>query len=147
MASPAPLTEAELKQFVDDWYHLLDVHAPVEEVLPLLADDDLELVLPEVTERGYDGFKRWYEKVTNRFFDEVHTLKELDVSTNGDKGTIKLVVNWQCKIWDPPAPKSQWLGFNAGQTWEMRRSPRSGKPEIVRYVVDTFDPMPGSSGL
>jgi hypothetical protein len=147
MASSAPLTEDELRRFIDEWYEKLDVHAPVEEVLPLLADDGLEMVFPEVTERGHEGFKRWYEKVTNRFFDEIHTLNKIDITTQGERATIKLDLNWQCKIWDPPAAKSQWLGFDAGQTWEMQRSAQTGKPVILRYVVETFVPMPGSRGL
>jgi len=141
-----PLTEDELRQFVDDWYQKLDVHAPVEEVLPLLADEGLELVFPEVTEHGHAGFKSWYEKVTNRFFDEVHELKELNI-TPGENGLIQLVVNWQCKIWDPPDAKSKWLGFDATQTWDMVRSPETGKPQILRYSVDKFIPMPGSPPL
>jgi hypothetical protein len=142
----APLTEDELRKFVDDWYELLDVHAPVDKVLPLLVDEGLELVFPEVTEHGHAGFKNWYEKVTNRFFDEVHTLKELNV-TPGEKGLIQLVVNWQCRIWDPPDAKSKWLGFDATQSWDMVRSPETGKPQILRYSVDKFIPMPGSSPL
>lgn len=146
MPTAGPLTETELRQFVDDWYEKLDVHAPVEEVLPLLVDDGLELVFPEVTEHGHAGFRNWYERVTRRFFDEVHELKELKI-TPGEKGKIELVVNWQCKIWDPPDAKSKWLGFNATQTWDMVRSPETGQPQIIRYSVDKFEPMPGSSPL
>jgi len=147
MATAAPLTEDELRQFVVDWFDLLDVHAPVDQVLPLVAEDDLEMVFPEVTVHGQGSFKEWYAKVTNRFFDEVHTLNEQRFSTAGDRGEIGLDLNWQAKIWQPPAAKSQWLGFDVLQTWEMRRSGRTGKPEIVRYIVTKFDPMPGSAPL
>ncbi len=147
MTDLAPLTEAECKQFVDDWYQLLDVHAPVEDVLPLLADEELKLVFPEVTEYKHAGFRTWYEKVTNLFFDEVHNLVELNITPAGDHADVKLLVNWQCKIWNPPAAKSEWLGFNAGQTWVLKRSPKTEKPMIVTYTVDTFDPMEGSGSL
>ena len=147
MSTAAPLTEDELRQFVADWFDLLDVHAPVEQVLPLVAEDDLEMVFPEVTARGRDGFKEWYAKVTNRFFDEVHTLNAQRYSTAGGRGEIGLDLNWQAKMWQPPAAKSRWLGFDVRQTWEMRRSARTGKAEIVRYVVSKFDPMPGSAAL
>ena len=33
------LDEAEVKKLVDDWYHALDVHAPVDEVVPMVAAD------------------------------------------------------------------------------------------------------------
>ena len=47
----------------------------------------------------------------------------------------------------PPEPKSKWLGFDAYQTWEVVRSPETGKAVIKRYVVDDLKPMPGSDGL
>jgi SnoaL-like domain len=136
------LTDEELWSYADRWYKLLDVHAPVEEILPLLADDELEMVFPEATVHGHDGFKGWYDAVTNRFFDEVHTLKEV-TSAGGD---VKVVVNWQAKIWNPPAPKSEWLGFDAYQTWRVRRG-TDGQPQLTRYVVDELAPMPGSASL
>ena len=30
---------------------------------------------------------------------------------------MKLVVNWQAKVWNPPDAKSKWLGMDARQTW------------------------------
>jgi len=143
----APLNEAEVKEMVDAWYLKLDVHAPVDEVLPLLLDDGLEMRFPEATVKGYEGFKGWYTAVTNRFFDEVHDMKSLEIKPMGDTADVKLVVNWQAKIWDPPAAKSVWLGFDAYQTWIIVRSPESGKPVIKTYIVDNLDPMPGSANL
>jgi hypothetical protein len=147
MTDLKPMTDAEVRQFVEEWYRLLDVHAPVDRLLPLLADADLEMRLPEVTSYGHDGFKQWYAKVTNRFFDEVHTIKELEMTDQGDRPTLRVVVNWQAKIWNPPAAKSEWVGFDAGQTWVLSRSTDTGKPVIVQYSVDTFDPMEGSATL
>lgn len=147
MPDLAPLNVAEVQKMVDDWYLKLDVHAPIEEVLPMLADAGLELYFPEGVMYGHAGFREWYKAVTNRFFDEVHTLKELNVAPAGAKADIKLVVNWQAKIWDPPAAKSVWLGFDAFQTWVVQRSPESLKPVVVKYVVDELRPMPGSASL
>jgi hypothetical protein len=147
MSTATPLTEDELRQFVVDWFDLLDVHAPVEWLLPLVAADDLEMVFPEATVHGRASFEAWYTKVTNRFFDEVHTLTAQRLSAAGDRGEIGLDLNWQAKMWQPPAATSTWLGFDVRQTWEMRRSARTGKAEIVRYVVSRFDPMPGSAPL
>lgn len=143
----AALDEAEVKDLVTAWYQALDVHAPVEEMLPMLAADGLEMTFPEGVQRGQDGFRRWYETVTHRFFDEVHTLQNLTVTLNGDRADVKLVVNWQAKIWDPPAPRSVWLGFDAAQTWVVERSPTSGRPVVRTYIVDALTPMPGSASL
>jgi hypothetical protein len=148
MSGLAPLTEAEVKAFVDDWYlDKLDSHAPVEDILPLVADEGLEMVLPETTLHGVGDFRDWYERIINTFFDEVHTIKEVGVATAGDKADVKVVVNWQAHVWQPPASKSKWLGFDAYQTWEVKRSPTTGRVVITRYVVDRFEPMPGSSTL
>jgi len=132
---------------VTAWYQALDVHAPVDEMLPMLAADGLEMTFPEGVQRGQDGFRRWYETVTHRFFDEVHTLQNLTVTLNGDRADVKLVVNWQAKIWDPPAPRSVWLGFDAAQTWVVERSPTSGRSVVRTYIVDALTPMPGSASL
>ncbi len=148
MSGLAPLTEAEVKGFVDDWYLVkLDTHVPMEEIVPLVADEGLEMVLPETTLHGVDDFKNWYDRIINTFFDEVHTIKEVSVTTAGDRADVKVVVNWQAHVWQPPAAKSQWLGFDAYQTWEVKRSATTGKPVITRYVVDRFEPMPGSTEL
>jgi hypothetical protein len=148
MTDVAALEEAEVKQFVDKVYlKLFDTHAPVEEFLAYLDDEDLEMRFPEETVHGHDGFRRWYERIINTFFDEVHTVKEVDVSIQGDRATVQVQVNWQTHTWKPPAAKSQWLGFDAGQTWVVRRSPVTQEPMIVTYIVDTFVPMEGSSSL
>jgi hypothetical protein len=61
--------------------------------------------------------------------------------------SVEVVVNWQAKVWNPPEPKSKFLGFDAYQTWEVVRSPESGKAVIKRYVVDDLAAMPGSTTL
>lgn len=146
--STAPLTEAEVKKFVEDWYRALDVHAPAGEVAPMVAEQGLEMVFPEATLTTHEQFVGWYEGVIRRFFDEVHTLGDVDVDlADPTRANVKLVVNWQARIWDPPAAKSVWLGFDAYQTWAVTRSPQTGQPVISRYVVDKLDPMEGSATL
>src|SRR3981081_1385458 len=122
MTGAAPLEEAEGERFVKKIYRdMFDGHAPLDEFLAVLADDELEMRFPEETVHGHDGFRRWYERIINTFFDEVHTIKELEVSTEGDRAKINVLVNWQAHTWKRPAPKSQWLGFDAGQTWFVER--------------------------
>jgi hypothetical protein len=147
MAESAPLAETEIRAMAEDWYRKLDVHVPVEEILPMLADKDLEMHFPEGIMRGHEGFKEWYKAVTHRFFDEVHTVKEVTATPAGTDADVKVVVNWQAKIWDPPAANSVWLGFDAYQTWVVRRSPETKQPIVVKYVVDELKPMPGSGSL
>jgi hypothetical protein len=147
MSDTAPLTESEVKAFVEDWYLVkLDTHVPPDEIAPMVMSD-VEFVLPETSFTGRDKFKEWYERIINTFFDEVHTITELRVTPIGDQADVKVVVNWQTNVWERPAPKSKWLGFDAYQTWEVRRSPETGRVAIQRYVVDRFEPMAGSAPL
>lgn len=147
MISAAPITEQEARELAEVWYKKLDVHAPLVELLPLLADDGLEMRFPEGVSRGHVGFEQWYERVIRLFFDEVHTVKEVALAGSGPRPTVKVVVNWQAKVWNPPEPSSKWLGFDAYQTWEIERSPTTGTPRIVIYVVDELRAMPGSATL
>jgi len=148
MSDAAPLAEDEVKKFVEKWYlDLLDTHAPMDELLACLADEELEMVFPEQTARGHAGFRDWYDRIIHTFFDEAHAIKELSVSIDGEVANVNVLVNWQAHTWTPPEPRSKWLGFNAGQRWVVKRSPTTGQPMVVKYIVDTFDPMEGSTGL
>ena len=142
-----PLTPEEINDLADRWYKALDVHAPIEELYAMLLDEGNEMVWPEGPTHGHAEFKGWYDRVTRIFFDEVHTLPKVEPRIDGDRAEVEVVVNWQAKVWNPPEPKSKWLGFDAYQTWEVVRSPESGEPVIKRYVVDNLAEMPGSASL
>jgi hypothetical protein len=135
----APLTEEEIKQFAADWYLKLDVHAPYDEVEPLLAEEGLEMRFPEATLRGRDDFRKWYEGVIKIFFDENHNVVTVEPKISGDTAEVKVVVAWQASWWKPPAAKSTRTSLDAYQTWVMKRSPKTGKPQIVTYIVESFD--------
>ncbi|WP_437329013.1 nuclear transport factor 2 family protein [Sorangium sp. So ce381] len=147
MTERAPLDADEVKRLVHAWFEKLDAHAPVEELLPLLADEDLSLELPEGTVRGHAGFRAWYGGVTRKFFDELHELVDLRVEVAETEANVTLVVNWQARTWTPPAASSLWLGFDAAQRWLVRSYPAGGRPVIVHYVVDSLTPMQGSASL
>lgn len=144
---PEPFTDEELQKFAADWYRALDVHAPAEQVLTMVAPE-AEFQFPEITTHGHQEFvEGWYEKVIRRFFDEVHTVKEVVPAGTGDVLDVKVVVNWQARVWDPPEPTSKWLGMDAYQTWKVRRSDDTGQPLITFYVVDDLVLMEGSASL
>ncbi len=143
----APLTQAEMQQFVDKWYHILDIHAPLEEFLALVADEGIEFRFPEVTVTDKEGVANWYKRVTHTFFDEIHETKQLAITLNNDRATVKILTHWQASAWNPPAPKSERQIFLAAQTWTAKRSEHTGQPVVVTYYVDSFNPVEGSSTL
>lgn len=147
MTALKPLTNLEVNELVYTWYKKLDVHAPVEEVLPLLVKKGLVMKFPEATLKSINDFKKWYKVVTNRFFDEIHNMKMLNINIEADTAIVKLVVNWQAHIWNPPDAKSKWLGFDALQTWIVKREEDSGNAVIATYIVDKLDEMEGSAAL
>jgi ketosteroid isomerase-like protein len=142
------LTNEEIVDLADRWYRALDVHAPVAELHEMMTDEGNDMEWPELPTHGHDEFTVWYEKVTRRFFDEVHTIKSVDstIDDDGQRAEVKVVVNWKASVWEPPAPKSITLHMDAFQTWEVVRDPASGKALINKYVVDSFTEMPDSDG-
>lgn len=140
------LTAKAVHDLAVRWYQALDRHEDVESVLGFLVDDGLELRFPEGVSRGHSGFRDWYSGVTRRFFDETHTLREVTITSTVAEGVdVSVIVNWQAKIWNPPAAQSEWLGFDAYQTWRVVGP--GDRPQIQRYVVDELRPMPGSASL
>ena len=142
----AALTSEEIEIFAADWYRKLDRHAPSDELAAMVADN-VELQLPEGPVIGVDGFRDWYEGVIRIFFDEIHVVDRVLVSWKDQRALVKVLVNWQARRWSPPAARSQWIGFDADQDWEMIRSATTGRPLIARYVVNELRPMPGSPPL
>lgn len=148
------LTQAEIQELADVWYKKLDVHASLDEFKPLLAREGVSMVFPEATLAGWDKFADWYEGghglpgVINIFFDEVHELKSVESTPAGeDKATVKVVVKWEASVWKNPAAKSERIVLDAYQTWEVIRSPESGKPVILTYIVDELKYYEGSAKL
>ena len=140
-----PLTREEIDDLAQRWYQALDVHAPVEELHAMILDGpDNEMVFPEMTTHGHAEFTVWYEKVTRRFFDEVHTLKKVEPTIDGDTASVGVVVNWRASVWEPPSPNSKLLHMDFPQTWEVVRSPDTGKAVIKRYDVGEPEPLPDS---
>jgi ketosteroid isomerase-like protein len=140
-----PLTEESIRTIAEQWYRALDRHDRLEQVLDFLVDDGLEMRFPEGTSRGHTGFAEWYKAVTHRFFDEEHTLTKVEATIDGDQATVQVLVNWQAKIWDAPAPNSSWLGFDADQTWIVVAGENG--PLVKTYIVNDLKAMPGSASL
>lgn len=141
------LSQFEVKQLVNDWFLKLDIHATVEQLLPLLANETLEMQLPEVTLHGLDEFKSWYERIVHTFFDEVHTMQSLDINTASEQAEVQLVVRWEASRWNAPAPNSERLAFDAAQRWVIKRSPNTQNLVIDTYIVDALTPLEGFPNL
>lgn len=146
MISEATLTKEAIEKLAVDWYRKLDVHAPMVEVLPMLADEGLEMVFPEATVYGYAGFEGWFQRVIRIFFDEVHTVKSVESDIQGDTANVKVVVQWEASVWNAPEAYSKRIKLDAYQTWTVKDN-GSGQPIITRYTVDDLKYHEGSATL
>jgi hypothetical protein len=144
-----PLTESEVRALGEEWFRLLDEHAAEVYLLPLLVPEGLVQKWPDYDVQNLADFEGWYQRVLSLFFDEVHTLKEFKVTINSDgsKADVKVIVNWDARSWTPRAAKSKHLWMDAYQTWEVVRSPATGKAAIKTIVVDDIKVMPGADPL
>lgn len=140
------LTPENVRALAEKWYKLLDVHAPMVDVLPLLAEAPV-MVFPEVTLDTLAGFEGWFQRVIRIFFDEVHTLKVCDVKIKGDQAKVKVIVEWQASLWNAPEATSKRIVCDADQDWTVKVSPKTGKLVITRYVVNGLSYHPGSAKL
>ncbi|MCL2923083.1 MAG: hypothetical protein MGF17_00205 [Trichodesmium sp. MAG_R04] len=139
--------QAEVEEFAKAWYKKLDVHDPLEEYKPLLTED-VELRFPEATVTGFEGYSDWYNKVINIFFDEVHTVKEVKItSSTPEKIDVKVVVKWEASLWKAPAFKSERIVLDAYQTWTLKRDPKTQKLAVSLYIVDELKYYEGSAKL
>jgi hypothetical protein len=150
MSEVGPLTDKEIKEFVAVWYRALDFHLPIEDVASLLADQDLNVQFPDGDIRDFASFKKWYDRVTNLFFDENHYVQSVKATITGDQAVLDVVVGWQASWWEPPAAKSKRVSMDATQRWIVRRSTKNRYGlEIVTYnaTVEPFKYAPGFARL
>ncbi|NJK52701.1 MAG: hypothetical protein HC936_07505 [Leptolyngbyaceae cyanobacterium SU_3_3] len=146
MSNSAPLSETELREFAEAWYRKLDVHEPLENYRSFLSEE-VEMVFPEATIRGFEGFAGWYERVISIFFDEVHAVKEVKIISTSDNATdVKVIVKWEASVWNAPEPYSKRIVLDAYQTWTVKRS-TSGTPVVATYIVDELKYYEGSATL
>ncbi len=139
-----------VKEFVAAWFLALDQHDPIEGCYAMLADSGLNMQFPDGDIRDLDGFKKWYDRVTNLFFDEKHTVLNVDVSERGGETVVDVLVGWQASWWEPPAAKSKRTSMDATQRWTVRPSTKNRYGlEIVTYnaTVEPFKYAPGFARL
>ncbi|GAB3971927.1 hypothetical protein GCM10028806_23080 [Spirosoma terrae] len=139
------LTNESITQLAKDWYHMLDIHVPMVDILPYLADDELKMIFPEATVYGHAGFEGWYQRVIRIFFDEVHTVKSVESTIDGDTASVKVVVQWEASVWNAPEPYSKRIKLDAYQTWEV--AAKADKLVVTTYTVDELKYHEGSATL
>src|SRR3954471_11350015 len=85
------LTAASVRALGDEWFGKLDEHAREVEFLPLLAEEGLSQLWPDYTVKSLGDFEGWYQRALRLFFDELHTIKQFDVTVDdgGQRAVVK----------------------------------------------------------
>lgn len=135
--APADLTgDAVTAEFVQQWFDLLSAHEPVEKLLPLVSEQDLEMIFPMDVLRNHEDFRRWYKTIGEDNRDQSHTVERLETRRQGDTVNIDLTVLWQTtQTSDNVAHR-----FRVRQQWRLRELP-DGRLVIVSYQVGELVPV------
>ncbi|TXI37259.1 MAG: hypothetical protein E6Q59_08060 [Nitrosomonas sp.] len=161
MTQHVNITLEHVHSFAAAWYQALDFHAPTEEVLKMVADENLQMIFPERTLHGINDFVIWYaggtysdgestRGVINIFFDEKHSVIRLDSIIDEDTITVQIVVAWQTSRFVPPAARSERIAADFTQEWTLRRSNKNHYGLVIEsYNAVAVPPVyaPGFSRL
>jgi hypothetical protein len=145
MSNLAPLTETDVRDLAVEFYRLVDGHAPVEEFIPILSEENLKIVLPNVEITSIEEFRAWHGRMIRGFFDGSHTIYDVEVvSATDEEVKAKVVLIWNARVWDPPSPKSEPISMLTYASYVIRRSPKTQKPVVVTYCLDAVKHAVGS---
>jgi len=147
----SPIKPEEIHEFATAWFRALDVHAPIDQCWSMLSDDHLHMHFPDGEIQDFVTFKKWYDRVTNLFFDEKHAIRKLEVqSATEDLADVTVVVGWKASWWKAPAAESQHINLEATQRWTIRACPTTKNVfglEICTYIIDNLEYAPDSARL
>ena len=127
-----------IEEFAAAWYRTLDLHAPIEQCVSMLAETGLHMHFPDGDIQDFATFKCWYSRVTKVFFDERHTVRHLEVINRTDEeATIKVVVDWRATWWNTKSTsKGEWfIGQICGFLGVRRDRPEGVSPSAARNGV------------
>ncbi len=124
-----------IEKFVQEWFDLLNGHAPVDQLLPLVSNSDLEMVFPERTLRNHTDVREWYDVVGKTYTNQQHIIEELHSDEKANNTEVSLKVVWKAEQKSDGSP----LAFRATQSWLLKKSPETDRPLIVKYYVQSLD--------
>jgi hypothetical protein len=129
------LTADAVRAFADAWFDRLSRHVPVEELLPMISDSDLEMIFPDATLSDHGQVRTWYAEIGRTYGEQSHVVERFAVRPGGEGADVDLSVVWRAR----KVADGDWVAFRAGQVWHVARE--SGEPVIQRYRVVSLDPI------
>ncbi|WP_157315340.1 nuclear transport factor 2 family protein [Chitinibacter sp. GC72] len=128
----------EISKAVRNWFKAVTDQIDEEKLLAMLSSNGFALRFPEATLTDRDSFSRWYKGIRLAFFDQSHTIRHMEIASDGTRANLSIWVNWQARTRPEGSSQSKQCDFDAMQKWEMANE--KGVWVIVSYdVVDLFD--------
>lgn len=125
-----------VREFCQKWFDDLSNRAPVQQLLPRLATQGLEIAFPERTLFHHNDFVDWYAAVGDQFTDQEHVLERLDVEDHGSVLDLDLTVVWKATH----LQDGSRTAFRIDQRWTLRKGP-GDELRILTYRVGTLNPI------
>jgi len=126
----------EIKSFVYYWFSLFDRNARVEEFLPRLDDDHLQMRFPEATLNGKADFQNWYSGILRTIARANHDIRTVEVTPQGSgRWSVHVIV-----LWSATTTEGKPVQFMADQTWSVRET--GGRLVISEYLVSAAANQP-----
>src|SRR5215213_9645241 len=101
-------------------FSLYDRRVPVSEILPLIAETDLEMIFPSFQKIiSHEGFTSWYN--SGGIISNSYNVKVLSATQNDTNSyEVKLYVSWQARTNEGVKSMStfqKWLIIDGGDYW------------------------------
>jgi hypothetical protein len=137
------ITKVQLYQLVRDWFRHINDHASFDEIMQYLSPDGFLMKFPEGIISCKEDFKKWYDDVTHKFFDQIHEIVNIETEIFEKKANITIYVNWHAHTWESPSPYSEYLNFDAMQSWEVAYNENLKKIVITKYIIESLESNEG----
>ena len=147
MTDTSRLNKENIADFVAAWYVALDVHAPIEECSRFLAAEGLRMVFPDGDITDLASFKTWYDRVTNIFFDNNHTVHRGAAGVLGTDGGVVVGGGGLACGCVPRAATRRRVSLDATQKWVVRPSTRNAWGLEISYYNATAEPFKYAPGF
>jgi hypothetical protein len=127
--------ENDIKSFVYHVFGLYDKHEDVNQFLPLLADQGLEMRFPNWEPVcSPSDFQKWYRWIGENF--QAPSLHQVEAPINVEflgngKYEVNMVVRWQAVN-----KGSGFTDLRGHQTWTLDDGDQGAWPRILRYIVE-----------
>lgn len=123
-------TEESVSRLVAAWFALFDRNAAVEEFLPLIIDEKLEMRFPERNLRCHADFRDWHAGIVKTFRKASHEVSEIRIKTiRPGTWQVALTVLWRAEPFD-----GKPVSMRVRQHWVVKD--RGGPtPMICSYLV------------